>query len=87
MTKYTFELPGYFDDDAAEIEAKGYFGPVSVVSSDDVFKLYFYDAVRLQQEISDALRSAPYFAEPGLVVVTAVTRAQIESAIEYLGGS
>jgi hypothetical protein len=84
MTEYTFQLPAYFDGDAAEIEEKGYFGPVPVAAAGHVFQLFFYDPSRLRQEVSDSLESAPCFTEPGLVVLAAVTRSNIESALEYL---
>ncbi len=84
MSEYSFELPSYFDDDAITIEAKGYFGPVCVVGESQSYQLFFYDQARLRQEASDALDSAACFVEPGLVVLKAVTRVQIESAIEYL---
>lgn len=84
MSSYQFELPAYFADDAFEIEAKGYFGPLLIRSGARTYSVSFYDEARLRQETSDALAAGPCFAEPNLVVLKSVTKELIEAAIEHL---
>lgn len=82
---YTITFPDYFDDYAAEIEAKGYFADVIVDADGLQYKPVFYDTVRFRQEYEDHLASgAAAFAEPNVVVVRAVTRDQVEAAVAEL---
>jgi hypothetical protein len=82
---YVIHFPDYFDDYAGEIEAKGYFADVIVESAGLRYNPVFYDPIRFEQEYKDHLASgARAFSEPNIVVVGAVTRQQIEAAIEEL---
>jgi hypothetical protein len=82
---YTITFPDYFDDVAGEIEAKGYFPDLTVVSEGRLYKPVFYDTVRIQQEFEDHLAAgAAAFAEQNLVVVRVVTRSELEAAVAEL---
>ena len=85
MTDYRLVLPDHFDEDAATVEAKGWFAGATLTLSDGrSYSLSFYDPVRLSQEIADELDRTGFFAEPNLIVVKTVTREQIEQAVTQL---
>ncbi|HEX8157809.1 MAG TPA: hypothetical protein VF526_10535 [Solirubrobacteraceae bacterium] len=86
MTRFQLRLPPYFDDYAAEIEAKGYFADVIVEADGRQYRPVFYDPARLAQEIRDELDREGVFAEDDLVIVDAVTRETIEAAVAKLAG-
>ena len=49
------------------------------------YPVFFYDPVRLRQDLdADASQGRPYAAEPGMIVLPAVTRAAIRQAVEQL---
>jgi hypothetical protein len=77
-------FPEHFDLDASLIEAKGSFSGVEVRTGNLVWRPVFFDPVRLQQEVADALDSDGYFQEPTLIVVTKITRAEIEAAVQRI---
>jgi hypothetical protein len=81
---YSIQYPDGADVDDlnwGEIEAKGFL-PVSSVSGEDTYAPVFYDPVRLQQDAT--VVDGERFALPGLVVLTRVTRQNVERAIEEL---
>ena len=76
-----------FDDQAAfEVEQKGWYGQALVALSDSIrVKVFFYDPVRLSQDLEYGLRSgAVCIAEPGMIVIPSVTRQYMEAAINQL---
>ena len=82
---YTISFPDYFDDHAAEIEAKGYFADVTVEAHGLRYRPVFYDTVRFRQEYEGHLAGgAAAFAEPNIVVLGAVTREQVEAGVAEL---
>lgn len=84
-TPFTADFPAYFDEYEPEIEAKGYFADVSVQVGGTVLRPTFYDPARFRQECEDAFAGgAPYVSSPLLILVPAVTRAGIMSALESL---
>ncbi len=80
---YSLEFPSYYEDAAAEIEAKGFFEHATITVGARRLRPVFYDPIRLRQEIDDAIAQG-LFAEPGIVVVPSATRAEIERAVESL---
>lgn len=80
------EFPDGFDDWAWEVEAKGWFAGVVAVIEGERFPLTVYDPVSLAQDVQAELVAGGPFAEPNLVVVPAVTRANIEAAVRALVG-
>jgi hypothetical protein len=83
--KLVFE--GVFDDrEAMETRDRGYRSHVWVeFANGDRYAVVFYDAVRLQQDLMDEVsRGNPYIAEAGLIVLSEVTRQNMETAIRQL---
>jgi|SRR5215469_5597737 len=80
-------FPHYFDQNAALIEAKGYFADLTVERGGKTYRPVFYDAVRLAQEVADAVDRDEVFVEANLIVVRTVTRSEILQALEKLAGS
>ena len=84
---YVFQFPEDFDDRAEwEMTDKGYLNGSTVELADGrKFAVFFFDPVRLRQELEMNCRDRePYLTEPGLVVVPEVTREVIHQAIEGL---
>jgi hypothetical protein len=76
-----------FDERMAfDIEQKGWCGIALVQLPNGArFKLFFYDPVRLAQDLENGLaRGAVCIAEPGLVVVPRVTREYMQKAVNQL---
>ena len=48
------------------------------------YRLSFYDAVRLSQDIESDFEKGAVFFEPNLVIVRSVTRVEMERAAEQL---
>ena len=84
MEPFTLALPPDFDDYEGETEAKGYFPEARLSVAGKHYRLTFYDPVRLSQTIADDLRHGALFFEANLVVVSAVTRSEMERAVEAL---
>ena len=87
MTHFEIHFPEYFDKYASETEAKGYFADVTVLAGGRRYRPVFYDAIRFQQEMRDALEARGAFSERNVVIVPSVTRDQIVSAIGELAAS
>jgi hypothetical protein len=76
-----------FDERAAfEIEQKGWCGIALVkLPGGARIKLFFYDPVRLAQDLENGLtRGAVCIAEPCMIVVPRVTREYMEKAVNQL---
>jgi hypothetical protein len=84
MSNVAFVLPADFDDYEWEVKAKGWFSEARMSVSGKTYRLSFYDAVRLGQEIESELQRGSVFFEPNLVVIQAVTRSDMERAAELL---
>lgn len=84
MADYNLSLPEDFGDYEWEVTAKGCFSEAFLTVAGIRYRLNFYDAIRLQQEIESALGSGEMFFEPNLLVIKAVDKAKIEEAAELL---
>lgn len=84
MSSFLFALPSDFADYEWEVTAKGCFSEARMTVSGKHYRLNFYDAVRLSQEIESELESGGVFFEPNLVIVRSVTRSDMERAAEQL---
>jgi hypothetical protein len=80
MPNWSLDWPDDFADHEWEVEAKGWFD-VSLTASGRRCLLHFYDPARLGQAIDDDFGRGRSFFEPNLIVVQAVTRANMEQAI------
>src|SRR5690349_18485856 len=80
MSDYLLTFAERFDDDAWEIEAKGWYPGATLTCSGKTYRLIFYDPFRLAQEIEDELRNGCVFFEPNLVIVPSVTRQCMQEA-------
>jgi hypothetical protein len=85
LTRLIFE-DGFDERDEEEARMRGYRSHVWAELSDGSrHRLTFYDLTRLSQTLEDEARDGrPFFAEPGLVVLSEVTRANMESAAAAL---
>ncbi|MGW7684520.1 hypothetical protein ACWGID_27505 [Kribbella sp. NPDC054772] len=84
---FEIEFPSYLDGYEFETESKGYLVDLVVRSGDRVWNLTVYDAVRLQQEVSDEVRSSGYTTLSNILVVPQITRTAITSAVSKLAKS
>ena len=85
----TFQVvfPKWYDDRGEwEAEAKGWLDGVEVhFANGEVKPLFFYDPVRLAQDLdAEAKLGKPYIAYPGLIVIPAITREAILSVVAKL---
>jgi hypothetical protein len=84
---FTIRYPDWYDERAeTEMTDKGYFpGPTVELETGARYELYFYDPVRLGQDVAALAKNGrPYVAEPNMVVVPEVTAAAIRRAVEGL---
>jgi hypothetical protein len=80
-------FPEWYDERGEwEAESKGWLQGVQIELPDGKrFPLFFYDPVRLAQDLeADTSQDRPVIAEPGLAVVPEVTRGAIIRAAERL---
>lgn len=77
---------GWSERDAYETPLRGYRSHVWAELEDGSrHRLTFFDVTRLSQELDDESKSGrPFLAEPGLVVLTQVTLANMEGAAQAL---
>jgi len=77
---------GYDARGEVETRHRGYLSDVVVALENGcVYKLFFTDAVRLQQTLEDDMRDGrDYYAEPGLVILPEVTRTTVCNAVSGL---
>jgi hypothetical protein len=69
------------------VDAKGWFSEATMIVSGNRYRLNFYDAVRLGQEIESDLQREGLFFEPNLVVVKSLTGSNMRQAAENLAQS
>ncbi|SFX46658.1 hypothetical protein SAMN03097694_2324 [Janthinobacterium lividum] len=84
MHDYSLVFPDDFDDYEWEVTAKGCFSEVFLTVTGICYRLSFYDATRLRQEIDSALDSGQMFFEPNVLVIKKVDKEQMEKAAELL---
>lgn len=84
MSSYSIAFPTDFSNYEWEVTARGCFSGAKMTVSGKEYRLNFYDAVRLGQEIESELQNGEMFFEPNLVVIRSVTRVEMERAIEQL---
>lgn len=84
IPRFSFVLPSDFADYESEVTAKGCFSEARMTFSGKDYRLNFYDAARLGQEIESELERGVVFFEPNLVVVRSVTKSDMERAAEQL---
>jgi hypothetical protein len=83
--RLVFEQP--FDERLAyEVEQKGWCGIALVeVPNGTRFRVFFYDPIRLAQDLETDLKSGEFcIAEPGMIVVPTVSREHMENAVRRL---
>ena len=81
---FTIHFPDWFDERVEyEMEQKGYLEGVQVELEDGRrYQLYFYDPVRLAQDLTAGVDfGRHYLAQPNLVVVPEVTVAAVQTAV------
>jgi hypothetical protein len=86
----TYELvfPDYFDGDAGEIQAKGYFADLTVIVGDRRLRPTIMTLRRVAEESDiEFAEGRPCYFEPNVVIVPEVTRDRINAAIDELSRS
>jgi hypothetical protein len=86
-SKFQIVFPDWYDERGEwEAREKGWLQGVEVHLADGrVETLFFYDPVRLAQDLdSETQNGKPFIAHPGLIVVKEVTRDAIVVAINKL---
>jgi hypothetical protein len=84
---YEIVFPDWYDDRGeAEAEAKGWLQGVEVRFRDGTTQaLFFYDPIRLSQDLEEEGKSSePFVAYPGLIVIPRITRQAILAAVGKL---
>lgn len=83
--KLHFEVP-FGERLAFEAKARGYLGGVTVELADEsMHPVFFYDIVRLGQDIEEERRlGRPFVAEQGMIVVTEITMENMAHAVRSL---
>ncbi len=86
MQRPRLSLPQPFGErEAFEAEARGYLSHAVVQLPEGSVPVVFYDVVRLGQDLEEESKAGlPFIAEPGLIVLESVTRANMEAAVERL---
>jgi len=84
MNQYELRWPEHFEDDAWEIESKGWFNGLEINFEGRSLRPMFYDPIRLRQDIAEELSNSGFFRERALIVVKCITRQAIEQVVEEL---
>ena len=85
MTQFVLRWPESFDEEEATVSAKGYLDGVVVETKSADYELSFYDPVRLRQDAELSLANGRlFYVAVNLVIIGAVTRRDIERAVESL---
>lgn len=70
---------------AFDVEQKGWCDIAFVELPDGSrVKVFFYDPIRLSQDLENSLLPEGYIAEPGMIVIPRVTREYMEKAVNRL---
>src|SRR5262249_41097236 len=77
---------GFSDQDAFEAHGRGYLSHVlAQLDEGRLYPLFFYDAVRLQQDLEESAKHGrPFVADPGMIVVPEITLDAMNQAVEQL---
>src|SRR6266545_3044392 len=84
VIEHAIEFPEGFNDFAWEVESKGWLQGAIVVIAGRRYRVIFYDPTRLAQDIESELEESAVFLERNLIVVSSLTRAHMEAAIEVV---
>jgi hypothetical protein len=78
----------FTERDALEAQDRGYLSHVLVeLDEGRLYPIFFYDATRLQQDLTEGVRSGrPFVADPGMIVVPEVTLPAMTAAVTRLVG-
>ena len=65
-----------------EMTARGYLSSVVVQLGEEQYRLFFYDPVRMQQDLEEEIKlGRSYLAEPNVVLLPEITTENIKKAI------
>ena len=68
-----------------EARDRGYLSHVMVKVDDHLYPIYFYDPVRLRQDLEESAKhGSPILAEPGMIVLPEITLDAMENAVQLL---
>ena len=87
MPTYKIVFPDWFDERGEwEASEKGWLQGVEVrFANGDAHPLFFYDPVRLAQDLeADVKHGRPFVAHPGMIVIPEITREAILEVVSKL---
>ena len=84
MPTVILNLPEGFETFAWEVESKGWLQGANIEVLGKIYSITFYDPTRLAQDIESEIATRVAFFERNCVVIPAVTRPNIEAAIELI---
>jgi hypothetical protein len=68
-----------------EARSRGYLSHILVEIGNCCYPVIFYDPVRLQQDLEESGKHGrPFVADPGMIVLTEITPAAMEAAVQRL---
>jgi hypothetical protein len=81
-------LREFSDQEAFEAQGRGYLSHVLVqLGEGRLYPLFFYDAIRLQQDLEESAKHGrPFIADPGMIVLQEITLDAMKQAVEQLNG-
>jgi hypothetical protein len=81
-------LREFSDQEAFEAQGRGYLSHVLVqLGEGRLYPLFFYDAIRLQQDLEESAKHGrPFVADPGMIVLPEITLDAMKQAVEQLSG-
>src|SRR4051812_8570693 len=85
METFRVVFPDYYDERGEwEAQEKGWLQGVEVrFLNGDVYPVFFYDPVRLAQDLeTDTKHGRPFVAHPGMIVIPEITR---EAILDVIG--
>ena len=79
-------LREFSEQEAWEARDRGYFSHVLVeVDGDRLYPVFFYDPVRLQQDLeTSAKHGRAFVADPGMIVLSDITIEAMQEAVQQL---
>lgn len=78
---------GFSEREAFEANCRGCLSHVLVEVEDRFFPVFFYDPIRLRQDLETmTANGSPFLAEPGMIVVPEITLEAMQTAAERIYG-
>jgi len=84
QAKLMFVIP-FCDRQAFEAHGRGYLSHVCVDVEGQLYPVFFYDPIRLSQDLqTNDENGRPFLADAGMIVVSEITLETMQNAIQHL---